>query len=60
MSDGTLDVLLLVVFLLIMAGFFYLFVTGVLNKERSLSRAAALAFLVSGVLAVVFLVKVVL
>jgi hypothetical protein len=59
-STPTLDVLLLVVFLLLMAGFFYLFVAGVLNRERPLSRGAALAFLVSGVLAVVFLVRVVL
>ena len=60
MSSPPLDVLLLVVFLLLMAGFFYLFVTGVLNRERQLFRAAALAFLVSGVLAAVFLVRVVL
>jgi len=59
-STGTLNPLLLVVFLLLMAGFFYLFVTGVLNRERQLSRVAVLAFLVSGVLAAVFLVRVVL
>ena len=60
MSDGTLDPLLLVVFLLLTAGFFYLYVAGVLNRERSLSRVSALAALASGLLAAVFLVRVVL
>jgi hypothetical protein len=59
-STPTLDVLLLAVFLVLGAGFFYLYVAGVVNRERPLSRAAALACLVSGALAVVFLVRVVL
>jgi len=43
-----------------MAGFFYLYVAGILNRKRPLFRIAALAFLASGALAVVFLVRVVL
>jgi hypothetical protein len=58
--SGALAALLLVVTLFIMAGFFYLFIAGVHYKERLLSRAAALAFLAAGVLAVVLLVRVVL
>ena len=59
MSTGTLDALLLVAALFLMSGFFYLFVVGVHYEERSLSRTSALAFLASGALALVFLVRVV-
>jgi hypothetical protein len=50
----------LVLALLFMAGFFYYYVAGVVNENRALSRAAALAFLVCGVVAVVMLARVVL
>jgi len=54
-SRGTLDALLLVAFLLFMAGFLYLVVVGVRHGERTISRPAALAFLFSLVMALVFL-----
>ena len=60
MSDGTLDPLLLVAFLLLTAGFIYLYVAGVLHRERPLSRIAALAALASGLFAAVFLMRLVL
>ena len=57
MSTGAWDALLLAAFLLFMAGFFYFVVFGVRHRERAISRAAALAFLASLVMAGVFLVR---
>jgi len=48
----------LVLALLFMAGFFYYYVAGVVDENRALSRTAALAFFVCGVVAVVFLVRI--
>jgi hypothetical protein len=58
-STGTLDALLLAAFVLFMAGFFYFVVVGVRHGDHAISRWAALAFLASLVMAVVFLVRVV-
>ena len=52
--------MVLVVSVFLMAGFFYFFVVGVHHGDRLLSRTAALAFLTSGAMAVVFFVRVVL
>ena len=49
--------MLLAAFLLFMAGFFYFVVFGVRHRERAISRSAALAFLASLVMVVVFLVR---
>jgi hypothetical protein len=57
---GRWDLVDLVLALLFMAGFFYYYVAGVVEENRALSRAAALAFFVCGVLALVMLVRVVL
>jgi hypothetical protein len=47
--------------LLFMAGFFYYYyVAGVVDENRALSRAAALAFLVCGVVAIVMLARTIL
>jgi hypothetical protein len=54
------DLVDLVLALLFMAGFFYYYVAGVVEENRALSRAAALAFFVCGALALVMLVRVVL
>jgi hypothetical protein len=59
-STGTLDALLLVAFVLFMAGFFSFVVVGIRHGDRAISRWAALAFLASCVMAVVFLVRLVL
>jgi hypothetical protein len=56
-SRGAWDALLLAAFLLFMAGFFYFVVVGVRAEDHAISRAAALAFLASCVMAVVFLVR---
>jgi hypothetical protein len=50
----------LVLALLFMAGFFYYYVAGVVDENRALSRAAALAFLVCGTLAIVMLARIIL
>ena len=60
MGIGRWDLVDLVLALLFMAGFFYYYVAGVVEENRALSRAAALAFFVCGVLALVMLVRVVL
>ena len=57
MSPGTWDVLDLVLCALFAAGSFYYYVSGVHFEDRAMSRAAALAFLVFFVAAVVFLVR---
>jgi hypothetical protein len=59
-GEGARNLADLVLALLFMAGFFYYYVAGVVEENRALSRAAALAFLVCGVLALVMFVKVVL
>jgi hypothetical protein len=56
-SAGAWNVLDLVLAVLFGAGFFYYYVAGVADRNRALSRAAALAFFVCGVLAIVFLVR---
>ncbi len=56
-SRGTLDALFVAASLIFMAGFFYFVVVGVRHRERAISRSAALAFLASLVMAVVFLVR---
>jgi hypothetical protein len=56
-SNGAWNVLILVVVLLLMVGFFYYYVAGVVEEDRTLSRASALAFLILGVWAVVTLVR---
>ena len=58
MSPGTWDVLNLVAALLFLLGSFYYYVVGVHYEDRALSRVAALAFLVFGVVAVVMLVRI--
>jgi hypothetical protein len=40
-----------------MVGFFYYYVAGVVEENRTLSRASALAFLILGIWAVVTLVR---
>ena len=50
----------LVLCALFAAGFFYYYVSGVHFEDRAMSRPAALAFLVSVVAAVVFLVRILL
>ena len=58
MSPGAWDVLDLVLCLLFMAASFYYYVVGVHYEDRALSRAAALALLVFGAAAAVFLVRI--
>ena len=58
MSPGAWDAIDLVLVLLFMAGSFYYYVAGVHFEDRALSRSAALAFLVFGVAAVVFFVRI--
>ena len=57
MISGTGDLIFFGAALLFMAGFFYFYVAGVHHRERPLSRAAALAFLAAGVMAGVFLLR---
>lgn len=57
MSNGAWNALILLVVLLLMVGFFYYYVAGVIEENRNLSRASALAFLILGVWAVVTLVR---
>ncbi len=58
MSTGAWNFIILVVVLLLMVGFFYYYVAGVVEENRTLSRASALAFLILGVWAVVTLVRI--
>ena len=57
MSAETRDLLLLAIALLTMAGSAYYFVVAVLDGDRLLSRSAALAFFVFGVVAAVFFAR---
>lgn len=60
MSPGAWDALNLVAALFFAVGSFYYYVVGVHYGDRALSRLAALAFLIFGVAALVFFVRVVL
>ena len=60
MSPVAQDVLDLALCVLFAAGFFYYYVAGVHFEDRTLSRSAALAFLVFAVAAVVFFVRIIL
>ena len=60
MSPTAWNTLDLVLALLFMVGFFYYYVAGVHFEDRAMSRSAALAFLVFGAAAVVFLVRILL
>ena len=60
MGKGAWDLVDLVLALLFMAGFFYYYVSGVVDENRALSRAAALAFLVCSTIAVVMLARIIL
>ena len=57
MSTGLRDTLVLAVALLAMVAFAYYFVQGVLEKDRFVSRAAAVAFVLCVVLGVVFIMR---
>jgi hypothetical protein len=59
-SPAAWNLLTLATALLFMVGFFYYYVAGVVDENRALSRAAALAFLVCGVIALVMLVRIIL
>ena len=54
MSTGLRDTLILAVTLLAMVAFAYYYVQGVLKKDRLVSRAAAVAFVLCAALGVVF------
>jgi hypothetical protein len=56
-STGLRDTLILAVTLLGMVAFAYYYVRGVLEKDRLVSRAATVAFVLCAVLGVVFVVK---
>jgi hypothetical protein len=53
-STGIRDFLILAVALFAMAASAYYYVVAVLDQDRALSRAAVVAFLIFGVMAVVF------
>jgi len=57
-STGAFNALILATALLFMIGFFYYYVAGVVDRNRALSRASALAFVAFVAAAVVFLVRV--
>ena len=57
MSTGLFDVLILIVALFAVVASFYYFVAGVLSHDRLLSRSAMVAFVLFGVLAAVYLVR---
>ncbi len=57
MSTGLRHTLILAVTLLGMVAFAYYYVRGVLEKDRLVSRAAAVAFVLCAVLGVVFVVR---
>jgi Na+/melibiose symporter-like transporter len=54
-SNRTAEALMLAVSLLAMAGCGYYYVQAVLDEDRSLSRVAAFAFFVFGVVSAVFI-----
>jgi hypothetical protein len=56
-STATKDALFLAASLIFVAGFLYFVVVGVHYQDRALSRASAIAFLLSLVMAIVFLVR---
>jgi hypothetical protein len=56
-STQTKDALFLAASLIFVAGFVYFVVLGVHYRDRALSRASAIAFLLSLVMAIVFLVR---
>jgi hypothetical protein len=56
-STSLFDVLILIVALFAVVASFYYFVTGVLSNDRLLSRSAMVAFVLFGVLAAVYLVR---
>ena len=57
MSTGLRDTLILAVTLLGMVAFAYYYVRGVLERDRLVSRAATVAFVLCAVLGVVFVVR---
>ena len=57
MSTGLRDTLILAVTLLGMVAFAYYYVRGVLENDRLVSRAATVAFVLCGVLGVVFIMR---
>jgi hypothetical protein len=56
-STGLRDTLILAVTLLGMVAFAYYYVRGVLENDRLVSRAATVAFVLCGVLGVVFIIR---
>jgi hypothetical protein len=58
MSAGAWNVINLVLALLFASGFLYYYVAGVADRNRPLSRASALAFLVCFGVAMYFLVRI--
>jgi hypothetical protein len=58
-SLATWNIVDLVLAVLFGAGFFYYYVAGVVERNRALSRAAALAFFVCGVIAIVMLARII-
>ena len=57
MSTGLRDTLILAVTLLAMVAFAYYYVQGVLGKDRLVSRAAVVAFVLCFVLGIVFMMR---
>ena len=57
-STGIRDFLILAVALFAMAASAYYYVVAVLDQDRALSRAAVVAFLIFGVMAVVFFARI--
>ena len=57
MSTGLRDTLILAVAVLAMVAFAYYYVQGVLEQDRLVSRAAAVAFVLCFVLGVVFVMR---
>jgi hypothetical protein len=56
-STVTRDALIMAVALFAMVVFAYYYVQGVFHRDRLVSRSAAVAFVLCGVLAAVFLVR---
>ena len=57
-STGIRDFLILALALFAMAASAYYYVVAVLDQDRALSRAAVVAFLIFGVMAVVFFARI--
>ena len=57
MSTGLRDTLILAVAILAMVAFAYYYVRGVLEKDRFVSRASAVAFVLCAALGVVFVMR---